>query len=196
MDFEENTLHDDDFGIVNTSDEELSSDEEIEENHKDSLMKLKDIDPAFYKFLQQNDKKLLKFNTEDGGKDESDDNDDFSETEELESTKHTPKSSLDVASDESDYEPSDDEKPTRKANSITLEQNELTADKVSLETVRNVMLAFNSALMSVGTGNSSGQGIYRVDGSAVFNVCSAFADSYQQISSARYKNIQIASQIS
>ena len=41
------------------------------EEHKKSLMKLKYTDPAFYNYLQENDKQLLDFNISD---DEDDDN--------------------------------------------------------------------------------------------------------------------------
>lgn len=42
------------------------------DDHKASLSKLKEIDPEFYKYLEQNDKKLLKFNA-DFDEDEDDD---------------------------------------------------------------------------------------------------------------------------
>lgn len=65
------------------------------ESHKANLEKLKTIDPEFYKFLQENDKKLLEFNISDA-EDEKDDD----EEEQI----HKPTSDLEVASDESDFE--------------------------------------------------------------------------------------------
>lgn len=84
----------------NESDDE-KSDSEIEnvdefQSHKQSLNKLKDIDPEFYKFLQENDKKLLNFNISDS---EAEDDD-----EEEESQVHKPTEELEVASDEDDFE--------------------------------------------------------------------------------------------
>lgn len=47
---------------------------DVADDHKASLDKLKDIDPEFYKYLEQNDKKLLKFNA-DVDDDDGDDDD-------------------------------------------------------------------------------------------------------------------------
>lgn len=77
---------------------EASETEEIDElqSHKQSLNKLKDTDPEFYKFLQENDKKLLSFKVSDSEGDDSGAED--------EETLHKPSGDLEVASDESDFE--------------------------------------------------------------------------------------------
>lgn len=159
---------------------------DIEEDHKSSLDRLKEIDPDFYKYLEQNDKKLLKFSPdvdeEDDKEDDSEneevnqndddigsDDDDDSDDEKKKKT-HKPPSKLEVASDESDFE--DDDNVMRKENSVTLKllrtwQAELTDDKVPLETLKNVVLALNSTLLSVAGDTSAG--VYRVEGAAAFN---------------------------
>lgn len=64
------------------------------DSHKKSLSKLADTDPEFYKFLRDNDKRLLDFDVSD-----SEDDD-----EKQEDAVHTPGEGLEVASDESDFE--------------------------------------------------------------------------------------------
>lgn len=54
----------------------------VADDHKESLNKLKDIDPEFYKYLEQNDKKLLKFNADVDGDDYDDDQGEDEENEE------------------------------------------------------------------------------------------------------------------
>lgn len=86
---------------------ELSDGDEIEENadesgdeieeHKEALSKLRDTDPEFYKFLEENDKKLLQFNvSDDEGGDEED--------SQADNDQHRPPEGLELASDESDFE--------------------------------------------------------------------------------------------
>lgn len=153
--------------------------------HKTSLDKLKEIDPEFYKFLEQNDKKLLKFDADadDDDDDEDEENDDDNEDDqdyddddedEGKGGKfHKPKDSLDVASDESDFE--DDDNTARKSNSVTLKllkewQAELNQPKVSLDVIKNVIQALSSALLSVaGENPGSTGGGFRVDGASAFN---------------------------
>lgn len=144
---------------VESSDEDEA--EIFNENaHKQSLNNLQKTDPELFKFLEQNDKKLLNFGMEVDEPEMEDKDDD---------TVHKPSDTLEVASDESDYEP-DEDGPKRKDNSITLKmlkdwQVNLQSDDVSVETIRNVTKAFNSALASI----SGEQGEYRVEGSAIFN---------------------------
>lgn len=82
------------------SDTEAGSGDEIL-CHKESLAKLKDTDPEFYKFLQENDKKLLDFNLSDS---EGEEKDDDAEDDDMKGDLHKPSGELEVASDESDFE--------------------------------------------------------------------------------------------
>lgn len=89
---EEEPKLDDEMNSAESSGDESAEDEAAK--HKKDLEKLKVSDPEFYKFLQENDKKLLQFNVSD------DEEDDTEQTEDV----HIPSENLDVASDESDFE--------------------------------------------------------------------------------------------
>lgn len=143
--------------------------------HKKELEGLKDIDPEFYKFLKQNDKKLLDFNLDDdsdedqSGGEAKDDEEAGSEDEMV----HKPNEDLEMASDESDFGESDAEDEDSETKTVTLKllrtwQAELQANKVQITTIRNVVQAFSSALASV-SGQETGKTNFKVEGSAVFN---------------------------
>lgn len=139
-----------------------------EKSLKQSLKNLNKIDPELHKFLQQNDKKLMSFGMDD------DDDEETKGGSDDEDTVHDPKSAdLEEASDESDYEPEENEDRKRKNNTITIDmlrkwQENLQSDEVSVEVLRNVIRAFNSALESL-SNETNMQGEYRVEGSAIFN---------------------------
>lgn len=157
--------------------------------HKQDLEGLKDLDPEFYDFLKKNDKELLEFNlldTDDEDEedaateekeavDDADDDDD----EDNEAKFHKPSDDLAVASDESDFEGEDDEEVSaggvQKVTLNLLRQWELQLGKpnVSIETVRQVIQAFNSALASISADGVEGENAnataYKVVGAAAFN---------------------------
>ncbi|XP_050095025.1 nucleolar complex protein 2 homolog [Anopheles aquasalis] len=90
---------------------------DVEKEHRDALAKLEKTDPELYAFLKKNDEKLLKFgkmsadgvtefsDSEDDGQDDEDGDDDDSDEE---GKVHKPPGKLEVASDESDFEPDED----------------------------------------------------------------------------------------
>ncbi|KAF5295175.1 hypothetical protein FQR65_LT10563 [Abscondita terminalis] len=145
-------------------DEGNSNDYEDEiKSHQASLQKLKETDPDFYKFLQENDKKLLRFDISD---EEIEDED----VEKL----HKPETNLEVASDESDFEGENDEdvKKDGEEHVITLRmlkkwQADLLTDTTK-NTIANVINAFHAALLRV-SNEEDEISQFKVDGSSVFN---------------------------
>lgn len=130
--------------------------------------------------MEQNDKKLLKFNPdveqeneveeeeEDDGKSDEEDGSDDDDDEKV----HKPLAELDVASDESDFE--DENNTARKENSITLKllkqwQAQLAEERVSLDVIKNVVLALNSSLLTLAGENDASLMAYQVEGAAAFN---------------------------
>ncbi|XP_013168374.1 PREDICTED: nucleolar complex protein 2 homolog [Papilio xuthus] len=141
--------------------DDLDSEEELSpEEHKKSLEKLKNIDPDFYNFLEENDENLLNFG------EDSDDNGSEGEEDKL----HEP-GPLKGDSDESDFEDEDTKPVVGKVNLklISQWQAELQSEgKIKLPTLTTVIKAFNAAMLRV-TGDESSQGEFKVEGSSVFN---------------------------
>lgn len=138
---------------------------------KVSLKNLDKTDPELYEFLEKNDKKLLNFTMNING-DDSDKSDNEEEIDESTNDLHVP-TELEVASDESDFEGDDDDKIKAK-NVITLKmlrewELNLQSDDVLPETIRNVIKAFNSALLSVSEDQNARVSQYKVEGAAIFN---------------------------
>lgn len=131
-------------------------------SHKASLDKLKNTDPEFYKFLQENDKKLLEFNISDS--------EDEEETDVNDQRLHKP-GELEIASDESDYEDEDDEKledGSQKVITLKMIKNwevALKTDKTN-KTIGCVVQAFHAALLRVAN-NEDEIAEYRVDGKII-----------------------------
>lgn len=150
----------------------------VVKGHKASLNNLKSIDPEFYKFLEENDKRLLNFEADNDGedKDEQDDVDDEVMSDaDGDDMVHKPNDNLEGASDESDFGEHEDEeeKAPGTGRLITLKllkqwQGELNQEKVNVETIKNVILAVNSALLSI-SGEKMIGATFKVEGAAVFN---------------------------
>ncbi|KAH8377346.1 hypothetical protein KR093_004978 [Drosophila rubida] len=155
-------------------------------SHKKDLEGLKDIDPEFYDFLKKNDKELLDFNLMDSDDDDDEDEqnvkDQQDDSEEDEDKYHKPKNDLEVASDESDFEADDDDDDDEEAaaggvQKITLNllrqwELQLSKPTVPIDTVRQVIQAFNSALASISAdneGEKANTAAYKVVGAAAFN---------------------------
>ncbi|XP_011865771.1 PREDICTED: nucleolar complex protein 2 homolog [Vollenhovia emeryi] len=130
--------------------------------HKKSLVKLKDTDPEFYKYLKENDKNLLDFRVSD---DEDDDNFSIDGSD----NKHVPNENLEVASDDSDFQPEEEGDSKRKITTKLLKtwQEDIQTDK-SIVTIKCAVEAFHAALDSV-TELADTTTEYKVEGSAAFN---------------------------
>ncbi|XP_076655121.1 nucleolar complex protein 2 [Halictus rubicundus] len=169
QDFEDDINDDSNNEINSVNNDGGSSDEDVDPaQHKKSLMKLKQTDPEFYAYLQENDKSLLEFNVSDDDHDLSDD-DDNAET----NTIHIPNADLEVASDESDYEGDGDTDAVTDGRKITLQllkrwQEEIQKDK-SLKTIKCAVEAFHAALETVSESPDPEHLQYKVEGGVVFN---------------------------
>lgn len=152
------------------SDKESIADENEIESHKKSLQKLMETDPDFYKFLQENDTKLLNFNLSD-----NEDSDD----EKAHLHKPEENEELAIASDESDFEEDDDSQEKSVDSSaiknITLKviktwQRDLQTDKTN-KTIGCLINAFHAAIVTVSSEENvpDGNTHYKVEGSSVFN---------------------------
>ena len=141
-----------------------SESEDDQKSYKKKIKNLKETDAELFSFLEKNDKSLLNFGAE---------TEEVEQPGDKEEAAHKPTSdSLEVASDESDYE-EEGEESKRKENAITLKllkewQEELQSPEVSIEIIRNVVKAFNSALISV-SGDINNHGVYIVEGASIFN---------------------------
>ncbi|KOX74962.1 Nucleolar complex protein 2 like protein [Melipona quadrifasciata] len=150
--------------------------------HKKSLIRLKDTDPEFYRYLKENDKNLLEFNISD---DDNDSSDDIKSSNEL-NTRHIPNSNLEVASDESDYE-IDQDNEVKDKKKLTLQllkiwQEEIQKDK-SLKTIKCAVGAFHAALQTVAESADPESLQYKVEGGAVFNGVVQLCILYLKLSS-------------
>ncbi|KAL0280889.1 UNVERIFIED_CONTAM: hypothetical protein PYX00_002053 [Menopon gallinae] len=139
-----------------------NSDEDIFETHKKGLKGLEKTDPEFYKYLKEHDEELLNFNES-----ESD------EEKEEEDAIHTAPDTLEVASDESDFEPEEGGIPLHKSErSITMAMVTSWQEKLpttrNKKVIRDVVDAFHAAVLRVSTGDDQ-LFRFKVEGSAVFN---------------------------
>ncbi|KMY91293.1 nucleolar complex protein 2 homolog [Drosophila simulans] len=161
----------------------------FKKSRKEELEGLKDIDPEFYDFLKKNDKKLLDFNLLDTDDDEEGDEEDKEDTatkeseddEDDEEKYHKPSEDLEVASDESDFEiDEEDDAAAGGIQKITLNllhqwEQQLGQANISIDIVRKVIQAFNSALASIsadgadGGENQPNAAAFKVVGAAAFN---------------------------
>ncbi|XP_076239293.1 nucleolar complex protein 2 [Calliopsis andreniformis] len=176
QDFENDSNSDNNDDKANKNDYEddaASSESDMDPvEHKKSLKKLKDIDPEFYTYLKENDKNLLDFNVSDDDNIDDDDDDDKASLSDSD-TRHVPNIELEVASDESDYEPDEDTGVIKDTRKITLKllktwQEEIQKDK-SLKTIKCAVDAFHAALQTVSESDEAESLPYKVEGSAVFN---------------------------
>ncbi|XP_057682824.1 nucleolar complex protein 2 homolog [Corythoichthys intestinalis] len=133
--------------------------------HKEQLSRLKDKDPEFYKFLQENDQTLLNFDDTDSSDDED------------EEKYHRPPTTLEEASDEEKQDeesPKESEKSKATDNLIKVTEKMIEDWKASLKKecsmslIRDITQAFKAAVATTkGEGNAECR--YVVADSSVFN---------------------------
>ncbi|KAL6258102.1 hypothetical protein P5V15_010020 [Pogonomyrmex californicus] len=157
--------------------------------HKKSLIKLKDTDPEFYKYLKENDKNLLNFEVSDI---ESEIDDDSSVTNS--DIRHIPNKNLEVASDDSDFEPETgcDAKQKITLPLLKIWQQEIQTDK-SIVTIRFAVEAFHAALDSVAV-SPDPTSRCKVEGSAAFNGVMQLCIMYLPDAFKRFLNLDSESQ--
>jgi nucleolar complex protein 2 len=144
------------------SGDESEPDNELD--HKAQLEALKESDPAFYKFMQENDKDLLNF----GG------SDDELEIEE---------------EDEEDAEMNEDAPdPEEQEGQIVLTTDMITKWKLtmasdkSLRALKKLLIAFRAAVASAGDSDKDpGEFRYTIPSSAIFNSIMVAAITYAPI---------------
>ncbi|XP_013919019.1 PREDICTED: nucleolar complex protein 2 homolog, partial [Thamnophis sirtalis] len=138
--------------------------------HKDQLSRLKDRDPEFYKFLEENDKKLLNFDESDNS-DEEDDH-------------HVLPEKLEEATDEEDEEEEEEEGKTakrKKMDFITVSLKmvehwkEAAEKKLTPRIFHEITQAFKACVVTA-KGESAGpdSGKFKVTDSTVFNTLVSF----------------------
>lgn len=143
-------------------------------DQKNYISRLKEKDPEFFEFLQENDQELLNF-------DES--SDDEEEDDEVKKTKkHDLPDKLEVASDESDFEDGGEDdaaKEGKTMDSRKLQQSQIDTWVTALGVqptaalVTQVMEAFRGAVATVGGGKEGEEqkaaAKWRVEGGQLFN---------------------------
>ncbi|MCJ8741578.1 hypothetical protein PDJAM_G00072320 [Pangasius djambal] len=133
--------------------------------HKDQLSRLKDTDPEFYKFLQDNDQKLLNFDDTDSSEDDE------------EEKYHKLPSELEVASSDEEVDEKKAKKSAKKTTKVTAKMIEdwKTALKKqpTQRLVRDITQAFKAAVATT-KGDKDVECRYTVDDSSVFNVLILF----------------------
>ncbi|NWX18645.1 NOC2L protein, partial [Aegotheles bennettii] len=137
--------------------------------HKDQLSRLKDKDPEFYKFLEENDRTLLNF-------------DDSDSSEEEEEKFHVPPDTLEEASDEDDDDDEENEKVKRKRVSfIPVSLKMVEGWKKAAETrltpklFHEITQAFKAAVATTkGDSGGADPSKFQVTDAAVFNALVSF----------------------
>uniref|UniRef100_A0A8C6XX03 NOC2 like nucleolar associated transcriptional repressor n=1 Tax=Naja naja TaxID=35670 RepID=A0A8C6XX03_NAJNA len=139
--------------------------------HKDQLSRLKDRDPEFYKFLEENDKTLLNFDESDSSDEEED--------------HHVLPEKLEEATDEEDDEDDDDEEEKtakrKKMDFITVSLKmvehwkEAAEKKLTPRVFHEINQAFKACVVTA-KGESAGpdSGKFKVTDSTVFNTIVSF----------------------
>uniref|UniRef100_A0A8C9UIE7 NOC2 like nucleolar associated transcriptional repressor n=1 Tax=Serinus canaria TaxID=9135 RepID=A0A8C9UIE7_SERCA len=136
--------------------------------HKDQLSRLKDRDPEFYKFLEENDRKLLDF--------------DASDSSEEEEALHRPPDTLEEASDEDeDDEDEEQEKVKRKKVSLIhvslkmVEEWKKAAQRnLTPKLFHEITQAYKAAVATTKGDSGGDPSKFQVTDTAVFNALVSF----------------------
>ncbi|KAJ7306386.1 hypothetical protein JRQ81_009732 [Phrynocephalus forsythii] len=138
--------------------------------HKDQLSRLKERDPEFYKFLEENDRTLLNF--------------DDSDTSDEDGGRHVLPDQLEEASEDDDDDSEDEKAKSAKREkfdfiSVTLkmvEQWKAAAEKqISPRVFHEITQAFKACVVTAkGDAEGMGPGKFKVTDSSVFNTLVSF----------------------
>ncbi|NWZ43915.1 NOC2L protein, partial [Brachypodius atriceps] len=145
--------------------------------HKDQLSRLKDRDPEFYKFLEENDRKLLDF--------------DASDSSEEEEALHRPPETLEEASDEDDDDEDEErEKVKRKKVSfihvslkMVEEWKEGAQRNLTPKLFHEITQAYKAAVATTKGDSGGDPSKFQVSDTAVFNALVSFCirDLFQHL---------------
>ncbi|XP_067826411.1 nucleolar complex protein 2 homolog [Heptranchias perlo] len=140
------------------------------QEHKEQLSRLKQKDPEFFKFLAENDQKLLNFDDTDSSEDE-------------ENPMHTLPEELEVASDDEEDEKQQPTPKSKKAGDlipVTVRmvekwKEEVEQDKLTFKLFHAIVMAFKAAVSTTKGEDGSGEpGKYKVEDSSAFNTLVSF----------------------
>ncbi|NXT08121.1 NOC2L protein, partial [Prunella fulvescens] len=146
--------------------------------HKDQLSRLKDRDPEFYKFLQENDRKLLDFDASDS-------------SEEEEEALHRPPETLEEASDE-DEDDEDEEQGKAKRKKVSLihvslkmveEWKKAAQRNLTPKLFHEITQAYKAAVATTKGDSGGDPSKFQVTDTAVFNALVSFCirDLFQHL---------------
>ncbi|NXY39577.1 NOC2L protein, partial [Pomatorhinus ruficollis] len=148
--------------------------------HKDQLSRLKDRDPEFYKFLEENDRKLLDF--------------DASDSSEEEEALHRPPETLEEASDEDDDDDDDEDEEQEKVKKkkvsfihVSLKMvegwKEAAQRNLTPKLFHEITQAYKAAVATTKGDSGGDPSKFQVTDTAVFNALVSFCirDLFQHL---------------